>query len=130
MYFKNLLNVSCSGFFPSLPRSRREDWIQFWPLLLTEAWPTATPCCAWCPGSAGTSGHSRSVCFRYSSSLRYKTQPSGIYLLVRNWKVRAFELSFINLEGKKVLSNHGSCRLKVRNEMVKQTVSIKGLRLT
>lgn len=29
MYFKNLLNVSCSGFFPSLPRSRREDWIQF-----------------------------------------------------------------------------------------------------
>lgn len=28
--------------------------------------------------------------------LRYKTQPSGIYVLVCDWKVCAFELSFIS----------------------------------
>lgn len=51
-------------------------------------------------------------------SLRYKAQPSGIYFLVRDWKVCALELSFISFGRKIAPSNHGSLRLKVRNKMV------------
>lgn len=67
------------------------------------------------------------------SSLRDKTQPSGVSFLVHDWKVCVLSSHLLVLAGKKdtITMSLGSPGLKVRSEQwLQQIMSVRGPRVT